>query len=100
MSDKTLDGFEWDQANIAHIAGHDVATEEAEDVFFDPNHVTLDDKKHSTVAERRFIIIGKTESGRLLYQAFTLRGKKIRVISSRDINKKEVNLYEKTTSRS
>jgi uncharacterized DUF497 family protein len=45
------------------------------------------------------LIIGKTERGRLLYQIFTRWGDKIRVISSRDINKKEVHLYEKKASR-
>ena len=50
--------------------------------------------------EERFLIIGKTKKGRLLYQIFTIRGDKIRVISSRDINKKEVGLYEKETNGS
>ena len=89
-----VNGFEWDNANIEHIAKHDVSPEEAEDVFFDTDFVLDEDIEHSEV-EERFIIIGKTEDGRLLYQIFTKRGKKIRVISSRDINKKEVQLYEK-----
>ena len=91
--------FKWDDANIAHIARHNVSPEEAEDVFFDKNNVIDDDDKHSTF-ENRFIIIGKTADGRLLYQIFTRRGDRIRVISSRDINKREVKLYEKATSRS
>lgn len=89
-------GFEWDEANIAHIARHNVTPEEAEQVFFDENNALDEDIEHSK-AEKRFIIIGKTQKGRLLYQIFTKRGNKIRVISSRDINKKEVNLYEKET---
>lgn len=91
-------GFEWNEANIAHIARHNVAPEEAEEVFFDADNALDEDIKHSTV-EKRFIIIGKTQKGRLLYQIFTRRGNKIRVISSRDINKKEVNLYEKAARR-
>lgn len=91
-------GFEWDEANIAHIARHNVAPEEAEQVFFDANNALDEDIKHSTM-EKRFVIIGKTEKGRLLYQVFTRRGNKIRVISARDINKKEVNLFEKATRR-
>jgi uncharacterized protein len=90
--------FEWDKANIEHIAHHNVTPEEAEQVFFDIDNALDEDIKHSTV-EKRFIIIGKTEKGRLLYQIFTRRGDKIRIISSRDINKKEVNLYEKATRR-
>jgi len=59
----------------------------------------LDEDIVHSIIENRFLIIGKTEKGRLLYQIFTRRGDKIRVISSRDINKKEVHLYEKKVSR-
>lgn len=96
---KDIAGFEWDEANISHIAKHKVTPEETEDVFFDKKNVQYDDVKHSAV-EKRFIIIGKTTKGRLLYQIFTIRDGKIRVISSRKINKKEVKLYEKEISRS
>jgi uncharacterized DUF497 family protein len=92
-------GYDWDNANISHIAKHHVTPDEAEDVFFDEQNVLDDDVRHLS-AEERFIIIDKTQKGRLLYQIFTRRGDKIRVISSRDINKKEVRLFEKTTDRS
>lgn len=91
-------GFEWDEANIEHISRHNVIPEEAEEVFFDKDNALDEDIKHSTL-EKRLIIIGKTQKGRLLYQIFTRRGNKIRIISSRDINKKEVKLYEKATRR-
>lgn len=91
--------FEWDEANVSHIAKHNVVPKEAEEVFFDKNNVQDEDVKHSTTEERS-LIIGKTMKGRLLYQIFAIRGNKIRVISSRDINKKEVHLYEKETSSS
>ena len=91
--------FEWDKANIAHIAKHNVSPQEAEDIFFDKNNVTDEDLKHSFV-EPRFLIIGRTSKKRILYQVFTIRGTKIRVISSRDINRKEVQLYEKKTDNS
>jgi uncharacterized DUF497 family protein len=92
-------GFEWDEGNIEHIVEHDVTPDEAEQVFSDPDNVLSEDVEHSLV-ETRFLIIGKTEQGRLLYQIFTRRGDKIRVVSSRDINKKEVYLYEKKAHRS
>lgn len=37
----------------------------------------------------------KTRQARLLYLVFTIRNGKVRIISARDINKKEVHLYEK-----
>jgi len=102
MKSDILDGvteFEWDEANITHIARHDVAPEEAEDVFFDINNVVDEDIEHS-LTEKSILIIGKTSSGRVLYQIFTRRGNRIRVVSSRDINRKEVGLYEKKARRS
>ncbi|MDP2585394.1 MAG: BrnT family toxin [Candidatus Levybacteria bacterium] len=96
---RNVTGFEWDESNIQHLARHSVTPSEAEDVFFDIDNVLNEDLKHSIV-ENRFIIIGKTKEKRLLYQIFTKRGDKIRVISSRDINKKEVKLYEEKTRRS
>lgn len=91
--------FDWDEANISHIGKHKVVQSEAEDIFFDENNVQNEDLGHST-AEERLLIIGKTAEGRLLYQIFTKRRNKIRVISSRDINKKEVYLYEKKVGSS
>lgn len=92
-------GFQWDKSNVAHITKHNVLPREAEEVFFDKDNVQDEDLGHST-NEKRFLIIGKTDKGRLLYQIFTIRRGKIRVISSRDINKKEVKLYEKETNGS
>jgi uncharacterized DUF497 family protein len=102
IDDNSLDeiiGFQWDIANISHIARHKVTPEEAEDIFFDENMVLSEDIKHS-LKEKRFIIIGKTKESRLLYQVFTVRRDEIRVISSRTLNKKEVKLYEKKVDRS
>ncbi len=46
---------------------------------------------------KKDILIGKTKKERLLYIVFTKRGKKLIIISARDINKKEKYLYEKKT---
>ena len=102
MKIDTLSGvveFDWNEANITHITNHNVTPEEAEEIFSDKNNVLIEYIKHSQL-ERRLLIIGKTQKGRILYQIFTRRGNKIRVISSRDINRKEIKLYEKKTSRS
>jgi len=88
--------FEWDKGNVNKNKKHKVKDKETEEVFFDKNKVIYKDKLHSK-HEDRFIIIGKTKEDRLLYAVFTKRGKKNRIISARDINKKEVKLYEETT---
>ncbi|OGK26330.1 hypothetical protein A2954_06200 [Candidatus Roizmanbacteria bacterium RIFCSPLOWO2_01_FULL_37_12] len=86
--------FDWDKGNVEKNLKHDVTDKEAEEVFFDEKRYIFKDKIHSG-NEERFRILGKTNLGRLLFIAFTIRKNKIRIISARDINKKEVYLYEK-----
>ena len=87
--------FIWDKGNIdKNWRRHKVSNRECEEVFFDKRKKTFKDKLHSK-GEERFRIIGKTKKGKLLFVVFTMRGKRIRIISARDINKKEVYLYEK-----
>jgi len=88
--------FEWDKGNIEKNKKHKVEDREAEEVFLDEGKVILKDKLHSQ-KEERFIVLGKKKKNRLLYLVFTKRKKKIRIISARNINKKEVLLYEETT---
>ncbi len=87
--------FEWDKGNIGKNLEHGVEDKEAEEVFLDERKKAFKDKLHSG-SEERFRVVGKTKSGRLLFIAFTVRGNKIRIISARKINKKEVYLYEET----
>lgn len=89
--------FAWDDANISHIARHNVKPGEAEEVFSDKRRYLLEDNKHSNI-EKRFILIGKTRKERMLFIVFTTREEKIRVISARDTKRKEEILYEKAIS--
>ena len=95
-TDKSIFEFEWDKGNIDKNKKHKVGDKEAEESFFDTDKVTFPDVVHTTENEERLRIIGKTKKGRLLFIVFTKRGKKIRIISARDVNRKEVPLYEKT----
>jgi uncharacterized DUF497 family protein len=83
-------GFEWDKGNARKsVDKHAVSQAEAEQVFFS-EPLLIEDDKHS-VAEPRFHALGESLAGRLLHVAFTLRanGTLIRVISARDMNRKE-----------
>lgn len=88
--------FIWDHGNAQKNKKHGVANSESEEVFFDENKAMLRDTLHSE-GEERFIIIGRTKKARLLFVVFTMRDKKIRIISARDVNKREVHLYEEET---
>jgi len=89
--------FLWDKGNIdKNWINHKVTDTECEEVFFDKNKKTFKDKLHSK-NEERFRIIGKTRGRRILFVVFTIRKNKVRIISARGINKKEVKLYEEKT---
>ena len=87
-------GFQWDDGNARKNEKHGVSTAESEQVFFNAPLLMLEDAKHS-VSEPRFHALGKTDDGRLLHITFTLRedGEKIRVISARDMHRKEREIY-------
>jgi uncharacterized DUF497 family protein len=89
--------FQWDQGNeVKNWHSHQVSREEIEQIFFDPRKQHYPDPIHS-LREDRKILVGKTKTGRVLLVVYTVRGKTIRVISARDLNKKrEGDLYEKT----
>lgn len=87
-------GFEWDRYNSEKIrTKHDVTPVECEQAFFNVPVVAGDDEKHSET-ENRFYALGQTDSGRLLFLVFTIRKDKLRVISARDMNKKERRVYQ------
>ncbi len=88
--------FEWDKGNSGKNLKHSVADEEAEQSFFDPDNVLRLDLFHSQ-HENRYVLLGKTSSQRLLYISYTVHKDKVRIISARDVNQKERQLYEKTT---
>lgn len=89
--------FVWDEGNQdKNWEKHGVASDEAEQVFEDEKSAIYKDLFHSR-KEERYIILGKTSGERLLYVVFTIRRGKVRVISARDINRKERKMYEETT---
>jgi hypothetical protein len=91
-----LNGFEWDQGNARKSeTKHDVTRSESEQIFFNQPILVLEDSRHSQT-ESRYHALGITDSARRLHVTFTLRntGTLIRVISARDMHKKERTVYE------
>lgn len=71
--------FDWDGANIAHIAEHGVAASEAEEVITnDPFSIDYSYKD----GETRYREIGETHSGRVLVVVSTIRNNLTRVITA------------------
>lgn len=87
--------FDWDEGNIEkNWLKHKVATNECEDVFYNEPLLPAFDKEHSQ-KENRYSALGVTNTGRKLHIIFTIRKQNIRIISARDMNKKERSKYEK-----
>ena len=87
-------GFQWDRGNIdKNLIKHNVENWECEQVFFNRPLLVLDDPKHS-VSEKRWAAFGKTDADRFLVVIFAKRNNLIRIISARDMNKRERKFYD------
>ena len=91
----SVTGFNWDDGNARKNEKHGVSMAEAEQVFFNSPLLLLEDAAHSR-QEPRLHALGKTDDGRALHITFTLRQSSllIRVISARDMHRKERAIYE------
>jgi hypothetical protein len=84
-----LCGFNWDDGNRKkNWIKHGVTEYECEEVFGNQPLVVKEDIDHSQ-SEERFFALGRTNKNRMLYIVFTKRGEQIRVVSARDMDKKE-----------
>ncbi|MGH6804293.1 MAG: BrnT family toxin [Methyloceanibacter sp.] len=90
-----ISGFDWDRGNALKNDQHGVTMLEAEQIFFFVPLIVTPDERHSQT-EPRFRALGQTLLGRRLAIIFTLRdgGTLIRVISARDMHRKERAIYE------
>lgn len=87
-------GFEWDSGNDTKNSNkHGVSCSECEQVFFNNPLLLFADTTHSQT-EARTYILGKTDQDRKLFLVFTTRNNLIRIISARDMNKRERKEYE------
>jgi len=86
--------FEWDDEKAeANLKKHGVAFDEAKTVFRDPMYLIFADPDHS-VNEKRFLIIGMSESNRLLFVSYTERQAATRIIGARKATRRERKRYE------
>ncbi len=86
--------FDWDKNKAAgNLVKHKVSFEEAATVFGDSLSDTFDDPDHSA-EERRFLIIGHSENGKLLFVSHTNDGETVHIISAREPTRAEREAYE------
>lgn len=92
-------GFEWDEGNAEKNWDlHRVTRGECEQVFFNRPLVVAPDAKHSQ-GEPRYAALGTTDAGRRLTVVFTMRGSLLRVISARDMSRRERGIHEKAIDK-
>ncbi len=91
-----IEGFDWDVGNSRKSTDkHGVSQAEAEQVFLNERLLVVEDEKHS-MNEPRFHALGRSDDGRRLHITFTVRQEPlIRVISARDMHRKERGIYER-----
>jgi uncharacterized DUF497 family protein len=70
-----------------------VSHAECEQVFFNQPFVVGEDITHSQ-EEERFYVLGNTDAGRALFLVFTIRDELIRVITARDMSRRERRIYQ------
>jgi len=90
--------FDWDDANILHLAEHGVAPEEAEEVLLgDTLEMGFD---RSVLGEFRWSYIGETLRGRVLQVVITMRGERIRAVTAyRPTTRDEISYLEYRVER-
>jgi uncharacterized DUF497 family protein len=76
--------LDWDSANIAHIAEHDVVPDEAEQVI---RNRPIDLPAELRNGEERIPHIGETDVGKILVVVTAMSGKKIRIVTAWPANK-------------
>ena len=94
-----ITGFQWDDGNARKSEErHGVSQAEAEQVFANERLLFDWDTRHSQ-SEQRYNALGRSINGRLLHVTFTVRnqGTTIRVISARDMSRRERNRYAQET---
>ena len=87
-------GFDWDAGNAdKNWELHQVSQAECEQIFFNRPILVAPDDKHSQ-RESRYAALGQTNAGRRLAVIFTIRGTLVRVISAREMSRRERRVHE------
>jgi uncharacterized protein len=90
--------FEWDPAKAdANERKHGISFTEALTAFSDPLSLTIPDPDHSE-REDRFLLLGRSSTGRLLVVTHTERGQTVRIITARAASRRERRDYEEDTN--
>mgnify|MGYP001489593669 CR=1 FL=1 len=88
--------FDWDEANIGHVARHSVLPEEAEQVIV---NVPVDLGMEIVEGEERHLNLGATGQGRVLLVVTTWREDRVRVVTGFEPIKRLIQFYYQERER-
>jgi len=86
-----IEKISWDQETVDHISKHSVSPEEVEEVLFNDGTSPLIMRGK----EGKYLAYGKTAGGRFLLVVWAARYRKTKIITARDMSKKEKLLYKR-----
>lgn len=86
--------YDWDEHNEGHVAAHGVRPPEVEEVLAnDPIHIET--RVDARSGEERILELGHTNASRILFVAWTPRGKLKRPVTAFDANRKTRAAYQR-----
>ena len=86
-----IERISWDQETVDHISKHAVSPEEVEEALFnDPASPLIMRGKEGT-----YLAYGKTNGGRFLLVVWAAKHRKTKIITARDMSKKEKQFYKR-----
>jgi len=86
-----IERISWDQETVDHIFNHSVSPEEVEEVLFND----LNSPLIMRGKEGKYLVYGKTNDGRFLLVVWASKYRKTKIITARDMSKKEKQFYKR-----
>ena len=86
-----IERISWDQETVDHISNHSVSPEEVEEILF--NDVTSPFIMRGK--QGKYLVYGKTNGGRFLLVVWAAKYRKTKIITARDMSKKEKHFYKR-----
>lgn len=83
--------FQWDEANLAHIACHEMTRLDVEEAFLDP--FALLEGNVSRKGEVRFRMLGQIADGRVISIVFVIRTGEIRAVTAHPVKGRRLLRY-------
>lgn len=86
-----IERISWNQETVDHICNHSVSPEEVEELLFND----VDSPLIMRGKEGKYLAYGKTNGGRLLLVVWAALYRKTKIITARDMSKKEKQFYKR-----